>query len=102
MAPSATLAAIDRAQGRASLYVNSDIGATSPGRWHEVQLAKKIGATSLLKVGTGPRAAAVCADADEAPASSMKTANACLMVIWNLTPIAELKFRATHRRYWTK
>jgi hypothetical protein len=32
MIPAATRAAIDRAHGRASAYVISDIGAISPGR----------------------------------------------------------------------
>ena len=29
---------IDRAYGRASSYVNSDIGANIVGRWHSTQL----------------------------------------------------------------
>src|SRR6185369_9074802 len=38
------------AQGRASEYVSSDMGATSPGRWHSWQFFCKTGRTSLLKV----------------------------------------------------
>ena len=34
----ATFARIDFAQGRASSYDTSDIGAISPGRWHPTQL----------------------------------------------------------------
>ena len=40
------------AQGRASSYVRSDIGAISPGRWQPAQFLKMMGATSLLNVGT--------------------------------------------------
>ena len=43
-----TARAIERAHGRASLYVINDIGATSPVRWHCTQLLKKIGATSRV------------------------------------------------------
>ena len=39
------------AHGRTSLNERSDIGATSPGRWHPAHLAKTIGATSRLNVG---------------------------------------------------
>src|SRR6476661_3066453 len=49
--PPFTFCAIARAHGRASLKVSSDIGAISPGRWHVVQFANRIGATSLLYVG---------------------------------------------------
>src|SRR5687768_9703022 len=59
MVPSATRAPTARAHGRTSLYVISDIGAISPGRWQLVQLANRIGATSLLYVGV------CCADAVE-------------------------------------
>src|SRR3954467_14007499 len=41
--PLPTCVAIDFAHGRASLYVRSDIGAISPGRWQFVQFLKKIG-----------------------------------------------------------
>src|SRR5437867_3516582 len=47
------------AHGRASLYVSSDIGATSPGRWHVMQLAYTIGATSLFHVGVAVACAAL-------------------------------------------
>src|SRR5688572_3549480 len=39
------------AQGRASSYDSSDIGATSPGRWQFAHLPYMIGATSLANVG---------------------------------------------------
>ena len=47
---SATAFRIARAHGRAASYVVSDIGAISPGWWHETQLALKMGATSFEKV----------------------------------------------------
>src|SRR3974377_1399512 len=49
----ATLALMARAQGLASRYVRSDMGAMEPGRWQFWQARWKIGATSLEKVGTG-------------------------------------------------
>jgi len=45
-----TRALIDRAQGRESLCVASDIGAIEPGSWHDWHLAWKMGATSLENV----------------------------------------------------
>src|SRR5580658_930224 len=39
------------AHGRASWYVISDIGATSPGRWQPWQFFCRMGRTSLLNVG---------------------------------------------------
>src|SRR3954468_486828 len=47
----ATRCLIDRAHGRASAYVSKDIGADVSGRWHTWQRLRKIGASSLLKVG---------------------------------------------------
>src|SRR5262245_43733411 len=47
-----------RAQGRACSYVNSDIGATSPGRWHGWQLLWRIGRTAWWKVGAVSAASA--------------------------------------------
>ena len=44
---------IDRAHGRASSYVTSDIGAIESGRWHASHFSWKIGAMSLVKVGFG-------------------------------------------------
>src|SRR5258708_3573307 len=38
------------AHGRVSAKVSSDIGATSPGRWHSWQFFCRTGRTSLLKV----------------------------------------------------
>src|SRR6476620_2410722 len=46
-----TLVLIAFAHGRASSYDNSDIGATSPGRWQAAHLLNMIGATSLANVG---------------------------------------------------
>ena len=48
----ATRSRIERAHGRASSYVCSDIGAIESGRWHDSHLFWKIGATSLVNVGT--------------------------------------------------
>src|SRR5262247_2397696 len=64
IAPFPTCVAIDFAHGRASLYVRSDIGAISPGRWQLVQFLYRMGATSLLNVGV----AGACApnDVDDA------------------------------------
>src|SRR5262249_46224785 len=45
-----TFSLIDRAHGRASLYVRRDIGAIEPGRWQFWHDRWKIGATSLGKV----------------------------------------------------
>src|SRR5438093_11139700 len=42
--------AIDCAQGRASWYVTSDIGAIELGRWHDSHFSWKIGAMSFVKV----------------------------------------------------
>src|SRR5262245_3648095 len=57
----ATRSRIERAQGRASSYVASDIGAMPSVRWQASHLAWKIGAMSLVNVG----ALAVCAAAGE-------------------------------------
>ncbi len=51
---------IERAHGRASSYVMSDIGAISPARWQLTHERWRIGATSLVNVGCRP-AAGVCA-----------------------------------------
>src|ERR1700681_420460 len=52
---------IARAQGRASLYVISDIGAISSGRWHRTQERLRIGATSFVNVTCADAVGAVCA-----------------------------------------
>jgi hypothetical protein len=64
---SATASLIADAHGRTSWNVKNDIGAASPGRWHDWQFFSKIGATSLLKVmapGTFVPAAFVAATTD--------------------------------------
>src|SRR4249920_2704269 len=48
---SATRTLIERAHGRASSKVTSDIGAIESGRWHASHFSWKIGAMSLVKVG---------------------------------------------------
>src|SRR3954471_12253030 len=47
-----TRSLIDFAHGRVSSYVTSDMGAAVPGRWHSSHRACRIGAMSLVKVGT--------------------------------------------------
>jgi hypothetical protein len=54
-----TLLLIDRAQGRASSYVMSDIGATSPCRWHVAHFAYRSGAMSFPNDGVEVWAKAV-------------------------------------------
>ena len=63
-----TRSRIDRAHGRASWYVTRDIGAMESGRWHASHFAWKMGATSWVKVGVSPSAAA------EGPASAANAA----------------------------
>src|SRR5204862_5415492 len=46
----ATRSLIERAQGRESWKVRSDIGAIDPGSWHVWHFAWRIGATSFEKV----------------------------------------------------
>src|SRR6516164_4402071 len=75
----ATRCLIERAQGLASSYVMSDIGATVPGRWHTWQLRWKIGATSLLKV-TGALMSAARARAGTATAQRDTKAAAMFFV----------------------
>src|SRR6476469_7001835 len=66
-----TLVLIALAHGRASSYDNSDIGATSPGRWQLAHLLNMIGATSFANVG-----AAACAGVGDCavPVSDASTA----------------------------
>src|ERR1700682_1868504 len=62
------------AQGRASLYVSSDIGATSPGRWQPWQFFCKIGSTSRLNVTeAGALEAAAAAIAMTEPARDTRS-----------------------------
>src|SRR5215831_6953075 len=58
---SVTAFLIDRAHGRAASYVVSDIGAISPGRWHDTQFLLRIGATSFVNVTDARAAAGACA-----------------------------------------
>ena len=59
-----------RAQGRASRYSTSDIGAAVPGRWQTWQLRWRIGATSFANVTGGACAAAARADPRPAAATA--------------------------------
>src|SRR5262245_3277559 len=56
-----TFARIERAQGRASSKVWSDIGAIDPGRWQSWQDRWKIGAMSFVKVGAPAGVVVFCA-----------------------------------------
>src|SRR5580700_8666399 len=47
----ATRCLIERAQGRVSSYVTSDIGAIESGRWQASHFSWKIGAMSFVNVG---------------------------------------------------
>jgi hypothetical protein len=71
-----TFVLIERAQGRASSYVSSDIGATDPGRWQFWQDFWKIGATSLVNVTEGP-----WADTTPIPRLAATTAHD-ILAIW--------------------
>ena len=53
----------------------SDIGAISPGRWQLVQFAKKIGATSLLKVGAAASRRACCGRRTKSPDATSANAS---------------------------
>src|ERR1700738_276805 len=68
-----TLSLIERAHGRASLYVSSDIGAMEPGRWQLSHELWKIGATSLEKVTSFGLALAVAA-AESVSATNIRSA----------------------------
>src|SRR2546423_1336661 len=85
MSRCATRCLIDRAQGRASSYVMSDIGATVPGRWQTWQLRWKMGATSLLNV-TGALVSAPRAGPGAPTAQRVTKAGAmlCVRVIFRL------------------
>src|SRR4026208_1757350 len=61
-----------RANGRAAVYVTSDIGAPESGGWQNWQLRCRIGMMCLLNV-TGP--AAGCAAAGAAVCAAAGTAN---------------------------
>jgi hypothetical protein len=67
---------IERAHGRVSSYVTSDIGAIEFGRWHASHFSWKIGAISFVKVGfAGTSAlagAAVAAPMAKASAATLR------------------------------
>src|SRR5437016_3248410 len=52
-----TFSLIERAHGRASLYVSNDMGAIDPGRWQFWHERWRMGATSLLNVTGFPKSA---------------------------------------------
>src|SRR5580765_1781821 len=63
--------AIDCAQGRASWYVTSDIGAIELGRWHDSHFSWKMGAMSFVKVvALGVSAAIAAAGTSRSPPSA--------------------------------
>src|ERR1700704_1928530 len=76
----ATRCLIERAQGLASSYVMSDIGATVAGRWHTWQLRWKIGATSLLKVTGALRSAAGARHCPQGTATAQRDTKAAAML----------------------
>src|SRR5579872_5557408 len=84
-----TFSLIERAHGRASLYVISDIGAIEPGRWQFWHAFCKIGAMSLLKV-TLDSAAHALTDVQSDPAIS--TATNRLAVMQDLLPDSDLLY----------
>src|ERR1700752_4711568 len=73
---SSTRALIERAHGRASVKVTSDIGAIEFGRWHASHFSWKIGATSLVNVGVFVVSAAAAAAGPASAALSKYTPTA--------------------------
>src|SRR5690242_13063869 len=59
-----TFSLIERAQGRASLYVRSAIGAIDPARWQFWQERSRMGAMSLEKVASATGLVVSAANAD--------------------------------------
>jgi hypothetical protein len=78
-----TFSLIDRAQGRASLYVSNGIGAIDPGRWQFWHDRSRIGATSLLNVTGLPKSAAYAATAMGRSRSSIRTKQVMLGLLPN-------------------
>src|SRR5215467_6033926 len=68
-----TFSLIERAQGRASLYVSNDIGAIDAGRWQFWHDRSRIGTTSLLNVTALPESAAYAVTARGRIKSSIRT-----------------------------
>ena len=66
-----TRARIERAHGRASAKLRSDIGPIDSGRWQASHLAWKIGAMSLVKVGASGTWPATGGGAASAPTSAI-------------------------------
>src|SRR5947207_14444954 len=97
-----------RAHGRTSSKESSDIGATSPGRWQLTQLANKIGATSLLKLGpastvsaTSTGAAQTSTVAHAAATTSAAPLRGCILLvslIWNAVSIKLVALPPSTRR----
>src|SRR5687768_5725903 len=92
----------------------SDIGATSPGRWHVTHLAYMIGATSALNVGAAAAAVAACCGApivtvDVIPSQTIPTTRRTrarlsnLLSLMRYTPLPNprqrraVRYQAVHR-----
>src|SRR5262245_51966643 len=86
-----TRALIDFAQGRASWYVASDIGAIESVRWHVSHFAWKMGAMSLVKVGFLGASAAAAAAAVKNTAASAAAPTAHPRALCPLKPARPLK-----------
>src|SRR3954464_2587141 len=79
--PSATRALIERAHGRASAKVISDIGAIESGRWQASHLSWKIGAMSLVNVGVFGVSAAPAAAGSISATPSVHAPTATILVL---------------------
>jgi hypothetical protein len=92
---------IARAQGRGDSNVVSDIGAISPGRWHETQRALKIGATFMLNVTCAVRAVCACASGHQDTASAPAATTTCARVMRiSLAPGRRTGIRNSSRHLW--
>src|SRR5262245_35639360 len=87
---------MERAQGRLSSYVTSDIGAIDSGRWHASHFSWKMGAMSFVNVGAD-LAAAVWALAASGSASTAPIATAN-----NFATINVLLWKDEHQERETK
>src|SRR5262249_13775955 len=87
---SMTRVLIERAHGRVSANVISDIGAIEFGRWHASHLSWKIGAMSLVKVGVFGASAAVAIRETPSTAPSTHAPNVILRACAELNPIMSM------------
>src|SRR5216684_6576707 len=96
----AVRAFMERAQGLASSYVRSDMGATESGRWQSWQLRWRMGAMSFVKVTSPVVGAGACAvvptvavtsEASSRPTSPKIPGRRCLDITTPLHPSARFK-----------